>query len=124
MRALRNGKPMLDPAYLASMTMDDVRELYRDERTGEVTLQLLPQRLAKFNEIGRVLLDLGSVRDVVDVSVNGKSIATLWKPPYQADVTSALKSGENQLVVLDGQGTPAIKPADQRTEHDGEHRHG
>ncbi|HBY97341.1 MAG: queuosine salvage family protein [Ardenticatenaceae bacterium] len=54
-RALRQGKNLLDPAYLASMTMEDVKDLYRDERSGEVSLQLLPQRLAKFNEIGRVL---------------------------------------------------------------------
>lgn len=56
-RAIRRGQPLLDPAYLAAMTLDDVKEFYRDERTGEVTLQMLPQRLAKFNELGRVLLD-------------------------------------------------------------------
>lgn len=57
MRALRQGRDILDPRYLAAMTLDDVRDFYRDERTGEVTLQLLPQRLAKFNELGRVLLE-------------------------------------------------------------------
>ncbi len=56
-RALRQGKDLLNPAYLASLTLEDVEEFYRDERTGEVTLQLLPQRLAKFNEIGLVLSD-------------------------------------------------------------------
>lgn len=54
-RALRKGAEILDADYLASMTIDDVKEFYRDERTGEVSLQMLPQRLAKFNEIGRVL---------------------------------------------------------------------
>ncbi len=56
-RALRRGQDLLSPAWLASMTLGDVEEFYRDERTGEVTLQLLPHRLAKFNEIGRVLSD-------------------------------------------------------------------
>ena len=56
-RALRQGKDLLNPAYLASMTLEYVQDFYRDERTGDVTLQLLPQRLAKFNELGRVLLD-------------------------------------------------------------------
>lgn len=55
MRALRRGRDLLNPAYLASMTLADVEEFYRDERTGDVTLQMLPQRLAKFNELGRVL---------------------------------------------------------------------
>ncbi len=55
-RALRQGRDVLDPTYLAAMTLQDVEEFYRDERTGQVTLQMLPQRLAKFNELGRVLL--------------------------------------------------------------------
>ena len=56
-RALRRGTDLLNPAYLASMTLPDVQDFYRDGRTGEVTLQMLPQRLAKFNEVGRVLAD-------------------------------------------------------------------
>lgn len=56
MRALREGQNLLDPHYLAAMTLDDVTRLYRDERDGQTTLQMLPERLAKFNEIGRVLL--------------------------------------------------------------------
>lgn len=43
--------------------------------------------------------DLGSARDVLEVTVNRQSLGTLWKPPYQVDVTSALKSGENQLEI-------------------------
>jgi hypothetical protein len=56
-RALRQDRALLDPTFLASMTLGDVREFYRDERAGETTLQMLPQRVAKFNEIGRVLLE-------------------------------------------------------------------
>jgi hypothetical protein len=56
-RALERGRNILDPEYLASMTLADVKELYRDDRTGEADLQLLPQRLAKLNELGRVLLE-------------------------------------------------------------------
>jgi hypothetical protein len=54
-RALRRGQNLLDPTYLASMTMADVLALYRDERDGKTSLQMLPQRLAKLNEIGNVL---------------------------------------------------------------------
>jgi hypothetical protein len=43
-------------------------------------------------------LDLGNVRDLVEVIVNGKSVDTLWKPPYTLNITSALKPGENELV--------------------------
>jgi hypothetical protein len=38
--------------------------------------------------------------DVAEVSVNGHAIdAVLWKPPYTADVTSALKPGTNHLEI-------------------------
>ncbi len=56
-RALRQGKDILDSAYLRSMTLADVENFYRDERDGKVTLQMLPQRLAKFKELGWVLAD-------------------------------------------------------------------
>jgi hypothetical protein len=46
-----------------------------------------------------VWLDLGTVRDIAEVSINAKTVATLWKPPYRADITSALKPGANQLTV-------------------------
>jgi hypothetical protein len=47
----------------------------------------------------RLLLDLGTVKDLAELSLNGKVLATLWKPPYQVDVTGVLKPGANQLEV-------------------------
>ena len=43
------------------------------------------------------MLDLGRVEVMTEVKLNGKDLGILWKPPYQVDVTSALKPGENQL---------------------------
>ena len=54
-RALREGDDLLDPEYLMALDLKGVERLYRDERGGAPSLQLLDQRLAKFNEIGRVL---------------------------------------------------------------------
>jgi hypothetical protein len=48
---------------------------------------------------GRVLLDLGAVKDVAEVSVNGRALGVLWKPPFRVDVTGALKDGMNRLEV-------------------------
>ena len=45
----------------------------------------------------RVQLDLGDVRDLVTVRVNGKTLGVLWHPPFMCDITSALKSGANSL---------------------------
>jgi len=45
----------------------------------------------------RMQLDLGDVRDMVRVTVNGTEIAVLWHPPFVCDITAALKPGENTL---------------------------
>jgi len=52
-----------------------------------------------FRPGAKILLDLGVVGDIADVSVNGKAMGVLWKPPYRVDVTSALKPGENKLEI-------------------------
>jgi len=46
-----------------------------------------------------VWLDLGSVKNLAAVSVNGKSLGIVWKQPYRVDATSALKPGANSLEV-------------------------
>jgi hypothetical protein len=47
----------------------------------------------------KLLLDLGAVKDLAAVAVNGKPLGTLWKPPYQLDVTGPLRPGANQLEI-------------------------
>lgn len=48
---------------------------------------------------GRILLDLGEVRNLARVTVNGKRFAELWKPPFTCDITSAVKPGANHLTI-------------------------
>jgi Glycosyl hydrolases family 2, sugar binding domain len=47
----------------------------------------------------RLLLNLGDVRDVAEVFLNGKRLGVVWKPSYQVDATSALRAGENRLEI-------------------------
>jgi alpha-L-rhamnosidase/Glycosyl hydrolases family 2, sugar binding domain len=47
----------------------------------------------------RFWLDLGDVRDVAEVAVNGKYLGIQWKTPFKVDVTDALKPGSNQIVI-------------------------
>ena len=52
-----------------------------------------------FGKGSRILLDLGDVRNLAVVTINGKQLGTVWHAPYRLDVTSALKPGRNELSV-------------------------
>ncbi len=45
----------------------------------------------------KLVLDLGDVKVMAKVILNGKDLGILWKSPYQVEVTSALQPGENHL---------------------------
>jgi hypothetical protein len=47
----------------------------------------------------KLWLDLGDVKNLAQVSVNGSPYGILWKPPFRVDVTSALKPGANTLEI-------------------------
>jgi hypothetical protein len=47
----------------------------------------------------RITLDLGKVAVMAEVRLNGHDLGILWKPPYQADVTEAVRPGANALEV-------------------------
>lgn len=47
----------------------------------------------------RIELDLGSVKELASINVNGKPVGTAWKAPYRLDITAALKPGANTLSV-------------------------
>ena len=47
----------------------------------------------------RVWLDLGSVKDIATVSVNGKEVGVVWTDPWRIDISSALRPGANEVQV-------------------------
>ncbi len=47
----------------------------------------------------RLQLDLGAVREMADVQVNGTDLGVLWKPPFVVDITRAVRPGRNTLRV-------------------------
>lgn len=47
----------------------------------------------------KIMLDLGSVKNIAEVTLNGTSVGVLWTPPFRADVTGALKPGSNTLEI-------------------------
>jgi len=47
----------------------------------------------------RLALDLGDVRVMARVRLNGRDLGILWQPPYRVDITEAARPGENELAV-------------------------
>jgi hypothetical protein len=55
---------------------------------------------AAFRPGRRIELDLGAVKEIAEVIVNGQPVGgVLWKPPYRADITPALTRGVNRIEV-------------------------
>ncbi len=52
-----------------------------------------------FKSGAQVWLDLGDVRNMADVTVNGKPLGLVWHAPYHVDVTRAMKPGANEVVI-------------------------
>jgi len=50
-----------------------------------------------FKKGSRIWMDLGDVRNLAVVTVNGRQIGQTWHAPYRVDVTSALKPGVNDI---------------------------
>ncbi|MCC7155289.1 MAG: hypothetical protein IT161_12005 [Bryobacterales bacterium] len=47
----------------------------------------------------RLSLDLGDVRELAEVTINGQSLGAVWHPPYRLDITGAVKPGANTLEI-------------------------
>lgn len=52
-----------------------------------------------FTDGKEVWLDLGSVKNLAEVIINGKSLGIVWKTPFRVNVTEALSEGDNQLEI-------------------------
>ena len=47
----------------------------------------------------RVWLDLGDVRNLAAVRLNGRDLGVAWKRPFRVELTEALRAGENALEI-------------------------
>jgi hypothetical protein len=52
-----------------------------------------------FTKNAELWLNLGDVKNLAEVMVNGKSLGILWKKPFRINVTGALKSGDNKVEI-------------------------
>ena len=56
-------------------------------------------RASKAMASSQTLLDLGDVRDVATVYVNGICCGTVWMAPYIVDITRAIRKGKNTISI-------------------------
>ena len=47
----------------------------------------------------QVLLDLGKVKEIALVRLNGERLGILWHPPFRVDITEALVNGKNTIEI-------------------------
>ena len=47
----------------------------------------------------KLWIDLGDVKNLAEVTVNGKPVGIAWHAPYRVDVTGALKPGANEISI-------------------------
>jgi hypothetical protein len=52
-----------------------------------------------FHKGARLWLDLGDVKNLAEVTINGKNLGQAWHAPYRVDATAALKPGANEITI-------------------------
>ena len=57
------------------------------------------KKLLKKGPLKRIMLNLGRVENLAEVSLNGSAPVLVWKDPYQIDITDLVKAGTNELKV-------------------------
>jgi hypothetical protein len=86
----------LDKLSSWSESANDGVKYFSGTATYTKTLQASPDW---FRSNAHVWIDLGDVKNLADVELNGKPLGLVWHAPYKVDVTQALKPGENQLTI-------------------------
>jgi hypothetical protein len=72
-------------------------KFYSGTATYEKTFDLPPSSI--LHPPSSIFLDLGNVRELAEVKVNGKSCGITWAPPFRVEVTGAVKPGANKLEI-------------------------
>ncbi len=56
-------------------------------------------KVTSLNKSAKYIIDLGDVKNIAEVIVNGKNVGTAWKKPFKLDISEALKAGENTIEI-------------------------
>ncbi|MBN2480789.1 MAG: twin-arginine translocation signal domain-containing protein [Bacteroidales bacterium] len=53
----------------------------------------------QLSEGKKLYLDLGEVKNLAEVKVNGKNLGVVWKPPYRVNMTDVAATGVNRIEI-------------------------
>lgn len=59
----------------------------------------LSKKQLKKTAPSHIMLDLGEVKDLAEVKVNGQKVGVVWHSPYQIDITPMVQSGVNTIEI-------------------------
>jgi hypothetical protein len=77
----------------------DLPEGTRVEGRGEDAISTAPLDPRPSTPSPRLFLDLGRVEVIAQVTLNGRDLGVLWKPPFRVDITDAVRAGDNALEI-------------------------
>ena len=106
-RAVEEGRPLFDPAYLLGLTTRDVAHLLRPADEDGPEIPLLPMRVAHLHELGR---GLAAIRDE---GIDGRMIGAM--PPIVALIAAC----DESAVALVGEVVVRFPSFDDATTYDG-----
>ncbi|TAN38242.1 MAG: hypothetical protein EPN23_02810 [Verrucomicrobia bacterium] len=88
------AKVMLDKLISWTEHPDAGVKYFSGTATYRKNLEFKPQNLKS-----KIFLDLGLLKNIAEVKLNGHDLGILWKPPFRIEVTDALRDGQNELEV-------------------------
>jgi len=62
-------------------------------------IEISADRLGANHSLRSLWLDLGRVKNLAEVFVNGQPLGILWKPPFRVDLSSVARPGKNKIEI-------------------------
>ncbi|MBW4082631.1 glycosylhydrolase-like jelly roll fold domain-containing protein [Paenibacillus sp. S150] len=88
------------PAFASRQTLDKLQDLSRLEGYGQFSGTVRYELALRLEERAEnAVIDLGRAYEVAEVTINGKKLGAKICPPYVFDTGSALRAGDNEIIV-------------------------
>ena len=103
---------------------EDGIKYYSGTATYTKTFDTPPAAAGSAVKSGRVWLDLGAVKNIAAVRLNGRDLGVVWCDPWRIEITEALKTAGNRLEIRVANLWPNRLIGDEQTPPDAEYARG